>query len=193
MRIVPWILALFVATGWAQEVTVTGAQRAGNVEGTIPEWTGGILAPPDSYRKGHHESDPFPEDPVLFEIGAANLAAHRDHLTPGQIALLEAYPETWRMPVYETRRSASYPQYVYDALASNAANARLVTEGRGAVTGSIVTSPFPNPSSGVEVIWNHNLRWRGVRVNRFEGTAAVTRAVRCYTLGGLRRPVMGDR
>jgi hypothetical protein len=171
-------LLLFVATGWAQELTVIGAQRAGNAEGTIPEWTGGILSPPASYRKGHHETDPFPDDQVLFEISAANLAAHRDHLTPGQIALLETYPDTWRMPVYATRRSASYPQYVYEALAANASNAQLVTEGRGAVTDSIVTSPFPVPGSGVEAVWNHNLRWRGVRVGRFEGSAAVTRAGR---------------
>jgi hypothetical protein len=178
MRTLPWILALFVATAGAQELTVIGAQRAGNAEGTIPGWTGGIQAPPASYRSGRHETDPFPDDRMLFEISAANLRDHRDQLTPGQIALFQAYPDTWRMPVYPTRRSASYPQFVYDALVSNASTARLVTEGRGAVNDSIVTSPFPVPRSGVEVVWNHNLRWRGVRVNRFEGSAAVTRAGR---------------
>ena len=35
--------------------------------------------------------------------------------------------------------------------------------------------PFPIPQSGVEVIWNHLLRWRGVRISRSEGIAAVTR------------------
>jgi hypothetical protein len=38
-----------------------------------------------------------------------------------------------------------------------------------------VGPPFPIPRSGVEAIWNHNLRWRGVRVQRSEGIAAVTR------------------
>jgi hypothetical protein len=31
------------------------------------------------------------------------------------------------------------------------------------------------PTSGIEVIWNHNLRWRGVHISQTTGTAAVTR------------------
>jgi hypothetical protein len=57
----------------------------------------------------------------------------------------------------------------------------VITDGRGGVSGSDVTSPFPQPETGLEVIWNHNLRWRGIRVQRSRGTAAVTRAGR-YTL-----------
>lgn len=157
------------------ELTPLGAERAGNAEGTIPAWTGGIIEAPASFVPGRHHTDPFPDDPILFSIDAANVAEHGDKLTDGQKALLAAYPDTWRFNVYPTRRSASYPQWVYDAIRENAMRATLVTDGRGGVNGAQVSSPFPIPQSAEEVIWNHNLRWRGIRVRRIEGSAAVTR------------------
>jgi hypothetical protein len=162
-------------------LTPVGAVQAGNSAGTIPPWTGGITAPPASYRPGLHETDPFPDDVPLFQITAANAQQYAQHLTPGQRALLARYPDTWRMNVYRSRRSASYPDYVYDAIANNAGSARVILEGRGGVEGARISSPFPIPKSGVEVIWNHNLRYRGLRIDRSEGIAAVTRSGR-YSL-----------
>jgi hypothetical protein len=112
---------------------------------------------------------------VLFAIDASNWEQHASHLTEGQKALLRAHPESWRMPVYRTRRSASYPSWVYDAIATNATRAQLIEEGKGGVENATVSSPFPIPKSGVEVIWNHNLRWRGIYIRRAHGLAAVTR------------------
>jgi hypothetical protein len=57
----------------------------------------------------------------------------------------------------------------------NATSAEVVVAGKGSVANARIGSPFPIPASGVEVIWNHNLRWRGVRVDRINGAAAVTR------------------
>ena len=54
-------------------------------------------------------------------------------------------------------------------------------EGAGGVENARVSSPFPRPQSGVEVVWNHNLRFRGLRVNRVEGAASLTRRGR-YTM-----------
>jgi hypothetical protein len=165
---------------WPERLTPIGAERAGNAGGTIPPWTGGLTVPPPGYEEGQHEVDPYPDDQPLFEINAANVAQHADKLSDGQRALLEKYPDTWRLKVYPTRRTAAYPDFVYAAIAQNAESAELVLEGRGGVNNSVVTSPFPLPTSGVEVVWNHNLRWRGIRVDRVEGSAAVTRSGR-YT------------
>lgn len=151
-----------------------GAEQAGNAAGTIPPWTGGLTSPPDSYRKGQHEIHPFPDDKPLFRITAANAGQYAEQLSPGQLALLQRYPDSWSMNVYETRRSASFPEYVYQAIAGNDKTARVLLEGRGGVQGARVSSPFPRPESGVEVVWNHNLRFRGLRVDRAEGSAAVT-------------------
>jgi len=157
------------------DLTPIGGERAGNAEGTIPEWTGGITTVPPDYDPGASHPDPFAQDPVLFTIDASNWEQHASHLTEGQKALLLAHPETWRMPVYRTRRSASYPSWVYEAVAANATQAQVIMEGKGGVEYASVSSPFPIPKSGVEVIWNHNLRWRGVYVRRANGLAAVTR------------------
>lgn len=157
------------------DLTPLGAERAGNAAGTIPSWTGGITEPPPGYEPGDHHPDPYPDDAVLFTISAANAKEHAAHLSEGQKALLLTYPDTWRMRVYPTRRSASCPTWVYDALKANATKAEVIVEGKGGVVNATITSPFPIPQSGLEVIWNHNLRWRGIHVTRTNGVAAVTR------------------
>jgi len=157
------------------DLTPLGAERAGNAAGTIPPWTGGITTPPLGYEPGDHHPDPYPEDATLFTVTAANVEKHAAHLSEGQKALLAAYPDTWRMPVYPTHRSASCPNWVYEASKANALTAEVVLEGKGGVLNATITSPFPVPRSGVEVVWNHNLRWRGVHVARSNGVAAVTR------------------
>jgi hypothetical protein len=155
--------------------TPMGAERAGNEAGTIPPWTGGITEPPPAYQEGGWHPDPFPEDAPLYTITAANYREYAEVLTEGQKGLFETYPETWRMPVYRTRRTASYPQWVYDGVRANAENAELVTTGKGGVRNARIGAPFPFPERGVEIIWNHNLRWRGVNIVMSNGQAAVTR------------------
>ena len=124
------------------ELTPVGAQRSGNDDGSIPSWTGGISLPPQSFVAGRAETDPFPEDEVLFQINAANAEQYRDRLTPGQLALLALYPDTWHLNVYQSRRSASFPDFVYEAIAANGESAQLVLEGNGGVLDTTVSSPF---------------------------------------------------
>jgi hypothetical protein len=157
------------------ELTPLGAERAGNPGLGIPAWTGGLTEPPQGYERGERHRDPYPDDQPLFAITAANVHEHAAYLSDGQVALLRAYPKTWRLNVYPTRRSASYPEWVYEAVKANASAAGVVLEGKGGVKNATVSSPFPIPKSGVEVIWNHNLRWRGIRIRRANGVAAVTR------------------
>ncbi|HXV36008.1 MAG TPA: DUF1329 domain-containing protein [Myxococcota bacterium] len=157
------------------ELTPVGAERAGSASSGIPDWTGGITAPPPEYEPGASHVDPFAGDERSFTIDAQNWERYASQLTPGQQALLQAHPGSWSMAIYPTRRSASYPSWVYDAIAENAARARLISEGKGGVEDARISSPFPIPQSGVEIIWNHNLRWRGTYVRRGNGLAAVTR------------------
>jgi hypothetical protein len=156
------------------ELTPLGAERAGNAAGTIPAWTGGITSPPPGFVTGEREIDPYPDDALLYTVSADGIEAHANALSDGQKALLRAYPETWHMNVYPTRRSASFPDWVYAAVRENATHASVVLEGKGSVAGGRIGPPFPIPKSGLEVIWNHNLRWRGERIARSDGSAAVT-------------------
>jgi hypothetical protein len=157
------------------ELTPMGAIRAGNAAGTIPPWTGGLATPPADYRPGRWHVDPFAADEILFHVDAANAEQYADRISPGQRAQLEAHPRTWRMNVYPSRRSAAFPDWVYEATKQNATRSELVTKGKGGVKGARIGPPFPIPQNGLEAIWNHNLRWRGVRVRYADGLAAVTR------------------
>ena len=59
------------------------------------------------------------------------MGEYADKLTTGHKALLEQYGDTFKMNVYPTRRSASYPDYVYEATKANALTAELVDGGNG--------------------------------------------------------------
>jgi len=156
-----------------KDLTPLGAEKAGNADGTIPAWEGGITTPPAGYEPGDHHPDPFAGDKVLFTITGKNVDQYADKLSPGQQALLRTY-DTYTIPVYPTRRSASVPQRIYDATRDVAATARLVENGHG-VTGAVVGIPFPIPKSGLEVLWNHLLRYRGEIAMRTIAQAAPTR------------------
>jgi hypothetical protein len=155
------------------ELTPLGGLKAANADGSIPKWTGGITAPPAGYTPGDFHPDPYPGDKVLFEISVANYKEYAEFLSAGQMKLFETYPESYKMPIYTTRRSASSPQFVYDSTKVNATNAELVQGGNG-IKDASVGIPFPIPSNGVEAIWNHILRYRGDKIKRYAGQAAPT-------------------
>jgi hypothetical protein len=169
--------ALFAGTAMSQvsqaeaerlgrDLTPIGAERAGNADGTIPEWTGGLSEPPANigFQPGGHRPNPFPDDEVLFTIDNSNYRDHAHDLTPGQIAMFENY-STYTMPVYQSRRTCAYPQHVYDATRRNATRARLTDDGNGVID-AVIGFPFPFPTEGVHLIWNHNLRYRGYMATR---------------------------
>jgi len=152
------------------ELTPVGAERRGNAEGTIPAWTGGLNTPPESWQEGEVEVNPFPYDQPQFVITAANMDQYRDKLSDGHIKMLEQYGPDFFMPVYQTRRTAAFPEHVYDKFRENALTAELLEYGNG-VRDTIMTSPFPIPKNGLEAIWNHILRYRGEQV-KFRSASA---------------------
>ena len=155
-------------------LTPLGAEKAGNAAGSIPAWTGGITQAPAGYKPGQHHPDPFAADKPLFTIDKANLEQYREHLTPGQLALFKTYPDSFRMPVYPSRRSGSAPQWLYDNTFANATSARLLDGGNG-FADAYGGVPFPIPKSGVEALWNHVARYRGTYVVRRASEVAVQR------------------
>lgn len=142
------------------ELTPVGAERAGNAAGTIPAWTGGLSADAGDPLKNNFLSDPYADAQPVFTLTAQNYDEHRAHLTPGQIALFERYPDTFRMNIYETQRSVGYPQEVYEQIKRTAGQATLVNGGDGIDNFPHGAVAFPIPKTGVEVVWNHHTRYR---------------------------------
>jgi hypothetical protein len=140
------------------ELTPLGAEKAGNKDGSIPAWTGGYTTPIPDFKNGGKRPDPFASDKLLYQVTAKNMDQHADKLTEGVKAMMKKYPDSFRIDVYPTRRTALAPQWVYDNTARNAVKAELKDLVPVNAYGGI---PFPIPKSGAEAIWNHLLRWRG--------------------------------
>ena len=166
------VLAAVSATEAARlgkDLTPIGAEKNGN-GGAIPAWTGGAEVPA-GFKVGSKHVDIYAGDKVKFTITAENYMQYKDNLTEGQMAMFKKYPATYRMPVYETRRSSGYPENVYKESIKNATATKLVEGGNG-MSNYDVGVPFPIPADGLEVIWNHIVRYRGGSVTRVIGQAA---------------------
>ncbi|MCL6414611.1 DUF1329 domain-containing protein [Aestuariirhabdus sp. Z084] len=159
------------------ELTPLGGEKAGNAAGTIPAWDGGITEDkiPSAFKHpGQHYPNPYAGEKPEFVITAENVDQYADNLTPGQLAMFKAYPQTFKMPIYKTHRSHSSPQRVYDATKAAATKAQLSDGGNG-VTGAVGATPFPIPQNGLEALWNHVVRYRGEYVVRSASEVAVQR------------------
>src|ERR1700712_1128268 len=141
-------------------LTPTGAERAGNKDGTIPAWDGGITQPPAGYKVGDHHQDPFAGDKPLLTITPENYKQYAEKLNAGQMAMFEKYKD-YKMLIYPTRRSAAFPARIYEMSIKNAATGELIDDGDGLI--NVAESiPFPildaDPAkAGYEAIWNHKL------------------------------------
>ena len=135
------------ASKLGNELTPVGAIRAANADGSIPEWKGEELftdeqknltrAQLETWRKENPEkirnlvyselekrkADIGDVISLQFTITAENYKEYADKLTEGHKALFEKYPDTYKMPVYNSVRTGFFPQEIYDATIKNAKNA----------------------------------------------------------------------
>ncbi|MCB1697337.1 MAG: DUF1329 domain-containing protein [Halioglobus sp.] len=138
-----------------KDLNPIGGIKAGSEDGLIPQWTGNVVGLPAGLKwdgPGTTNPDPWPQEQPLFVISADNLDPYRARLSPGQIAMFETYPDTFRMPVYPGHREfAYYPQF-YQKVLYNAEHAHLVNDNEG-ITGFVGGAAFVVPSNGPETIW----------------------------------------
>ncbi len=146
-------------------LTPRGGERAGNADGSIPAWTGGLVSPalpldqPVAVRL-------FEDEKPLYTVDASNITQYADLLTEGTKFLIEKYGVS--LNVYQTHRTAAAPQYVYDNTAKNVTTAKLdPAGGRFGFNGAYGGVPFPiidttDPEvGGAQLIWNHLTVWGG--------------------------------
>ena len=141
-------------------LTQVGAEKAGNKDGSIPEYSGGLTSAPAGVAKGGSlPGDPFAGEKPLFSIDQRNMGKYADKLTDGQKTLMKKYP-SYRVDVYKTHRTAAFPKYVLDNTVKQAVSTKTTNNGLTLV-GAHAAYPFPIPKTGFEAMWNHLLRYSG--------------------------------
>ena len=153
-------------------LTPMGAERAGNADGSIPEWTGGYTKAPANYKQGDPRPDPFAGEKPLYSINAKNMGQYDENLAEGVKALMKKYPD-YRIDIYPTHRSAAAPQWFYDNTFSNATTATLTSDGY-TFEGAYGGIPFPITDNANEMILNNLTAWR-----RGESSTSPSR---CFTV-----------
>jgi len=156
-----------------------GSEMAGTPDGEVPAWTGGLSSPPAGVNfdpKKMNPPNPFSGDAVKATITAANMDQFGDKLTDGHKAMLKKY-STYKMKVYQSRRTCALPQFAYDAAKANAANADLTPDGDG-IKNFKVGLPFPildsNPTKAAQqLIMNKRFSFRGFKNTRQFSAAPV--------------------
>lgn len=157
------------------ELTPAGAIRAGNAEGTIPEWKNEPIAVPAEFKPGMYHPDPFADDKVLFKITASNYKEHADKLTVGQQHMFETYADFF-MNIYPSRRSAVFNSFVNESAIKNAANAELVMSSTGGLgyKNARASWAFPIPKNGNEAFANLVTRPQLPWIDSYQTTTPIT-------------------
>lgn len=142
-----------------KDLTYTGAEKAGNADGTIPAFTGEVPTFPQSVMDNpyKHLPNPYADEKPLFVITAQNYMQHADKLSVGMQEMFKKYPDTYKMPIYKTHRNGTFRDFVNKNSLINAGTAELTGGGNG-TKHAYAASPFPIPQSGAEAMWNNNVR-----------------------------------
>lgn len=150
-------------------LTPMGSEQAGNEDGSIPAWTGGMTTLPAGLQPNDYVPELFPNEQPVVVIDSSNMAEYAPMLAECVMALMTKYG--FKIKVYPTHRTAAMPQYVYDNIAKNNGNARFVKRdpvgGRFGFENAYGGIPFPVPDvsdplvGGAQIMNNFIGAWYG--------------------------------
>jgi hypothetical protein len=143
-----------------KDLTPTGAEMAGNADGSIPAWNpAGPSIPADFVPGSDNYTDPYPDEKPLYSIDINNYKEYEAFLTEGTKAMMEKLgPDGFRMDVFPTKRDYVPPDWLMENTKANATSATM-TNGGLKIEGNLPGVPFPIPQNGMEVMWNHMIRY----------------------------------
>ena len=137
-------------------LTPIGAEMAGNADGSIPPYTGGLpkdLSPPGYTPGDMMLPDPFAAEKPLLVIKRPNMEQYKDKLTAVSQELMRRYP-SYRVDVYPTHRTAQLAEHQIRNAKLNATGAKTGNDGLS-LENALPGVPFPIPQTGYEAMWNH--------------------------------------
>lgn len=148
-----------------QQHTVTGAQVAGNADGSIPPWRPNISGPLPGWSEGksRFRFSPYAGEKPLYVIDQKNIDRYARLLPAGAIALLRN-KLGYTMPVYPSHRSCGVPDFVADNTTRHRGAARIAANGWSIENATLPSIPFPYPRNGIEALWNYLLLYQGVGI-----------------------------
>jgi hypothetical protein len=146
----------------ADQLTPAGAEASASADGVIPAWV-----PPGpqgagwTYGQLRSAAWKFKGDKPLYTIDASNYEKYASTLSPGHVDMFKRI-KGYKMEVYPTRRSCGQPDFVIENTKKNVGFAKIDKTGAGLEEAYLPGIPFPQPKSGVEVMWNMKSRYKGV-------------------------------
>lgn len=147
-------------------LTEWGAEKAGNKDGSIPAYTGGLDKVAGYDRNMEHYVDPFKNEKPLYSVSAKNMAQYDALLSVGTKLLMTTHAD-YRIDVYPTHRTVRVPAWIAQNSLKNATTVKLGGQIEGdAVEGADKGNkpfpgvPFPIPKSGYEAMWNYKMHLR---------------------------------
>lgn len=167
-----------------KDLTPVGAEKAGNVDNSIPAWSGATAKPQGNWTFGQSRGDFWKHkgDKPLFTIDASNVDKHAAKLSPGQIEMIKQL-KGYQMTVYPSHRECSMPDFVLNNTKSGALKSKIAADGWSLEEATLPGVPFPIPKSGLEVMWNYIMRYQGLGMDFLN--ARITVSPRPGTTGGV--------
>ncbi len=157
-----------------QDLTGAGAEKAGNKDGSIPEFSG-MSKPLPGWSAGKLREDfwKYRSEKALFTIDASNVDKYADKLTAGQVQMLKQV-KGYSMPVFPTHRECGLPDSVLANTKDGAGKAAIAKNGWSLESAVLPGVPFPLPQKGIEVMWNWLMRYQGVAAEWPDGYTVVS-------------------
>ena len=91
---------------------------------------------------------------VKYSVTADNVSEYSSMLTPGMLNMFSAYPETFRMDVYENGGNCTIAP---DIAAISQSNGTMINDNEGLELPNAGQVPFPDPSHPQHFVWNYRM------------------------------------
>ena len=89
-----------------------------------------------------------------YTVDSSNYTEYTDMLSPGQITMFSAYPDTYKIHVYDNSGACQIPPEIK---AISQTNGTLINDNEGFEVANMGQVPFPNPTEAQHFIWNMRL------------------------------------